>query len=386
MRRHAAVTGVGMTATTSPNRQTRSKIELCQEALERALQMAGRRREDVDAVVYGNIDGFEAINLSAKTVVPHLGLRPGVQVFMVHTGGTTGGNILNLAASLVRSGSANLAICIGPNTFDGAIDMQAVVNTASPVGMEEKLGMGAVHMGAFFLAAYQDRYNIPDEVFELVANKHREHAAHNPFAHVRKPMDPSIAGGEVSTPLRFGMVCPVSSGATVVVVGDEVNAPKNRPVARIAAYGAVSDGYLGGSKGDYSSFEPLAILAERIYRDAGIMNPREELDVIELFSPYAPMELVLLEDLQICGRGEAPALLKSGATRLGGELPVNVSGGVHSTNPGVAAQIGPVAYVALQLMGEAPGGQQVKNARLGLAHSTGGAYFQFHTLTVLEAR
>lgn len=386
MTRHAAITGVGMTTTTSPSRQTRSKIELCQEALERALRQAGRKRADVDAVVFGSIDGFESVVTSGKMVVPHLGLRPGVPVYVIHTGGTTGGNILNLAASLVRSGAANLAVCIGPNTFDGATDMQAVVNTASPVAMEEKLGMGAVHMGAFFLAAYQDRYGVSDEVFMEVSNKHREQAASNPYAHVRVPMDASIAGGEVSTPLRFGMVCPVSSGATAVLVGAEDEVTAGRPVVRVAAYGAVSDGYLGGSKGRYDSFEPLAILAERVYRDAGIMSPRDELDVLEIFSPYAPMELVLLEDLQICGRGEAPALLKSGATRFGGDLPVNVSGGVHSTNPGVAAQIAPVAYVALQLMGEAPGGKQVKNARRGLAHSTGGAYFQFHTLTILEAR
>lgn len=386
MTRHAAVTGVGMTTTTSPNRQSRSKIELCQEAVERALEQAGRRRTDIDCVVFGSIDGFESVVTSGKMVVPHLGLRPGVQVYVIHTGGTTGGNLLNLAASLVRSGASKLAVCIGPNTFDGATDMQAVVNTASPVGMEEKLGMGAVHMGALFPAAYQDRYGVSDEVFMEVSNKHREQASSNPFAHVRVPMDSSVAGDPVSTPLRFGMVCPVSSGATAVLVGAEDEIAPGRPVVRVAAYGAVSDGYLGGSKGRYDSFEPLAILAERLYRDAGIMSPRDELDVVELFSPYAPMELILLEDLQICGRGEAPALLASGATRFGGDLPVNVSGGVHSTNPGVAAQIAPVAYVALQLMGEAAGGRQVENARLGLAHSTGGAYFQFHTLTILEAR
>ncbi len=386
MTRHAAVTGVGMTATTSPNRQSRSKIELCQEAVDLALRHAGRSRADVDAVVFGSIDGFESVVTSGKMVVPHLGLRPGTPVYVIHTGGTTGGNLLNLATSLVRSGAARLALCIGPNTFDGATDMQAVVNTASPVGMEEKLGMGAVHMGALFPSAYQDRYDIPDDVFVEVSNKHREMAASNPYAHVRQPMDSSISGGEVSTPLRFGMVCPVSSGATAVLVGAEDEVAPGRPVVRVKAYGAVSDGYLGGSKGSYDSFEPLAIMAERLYRDAGIMSPRDELDVVELFSPYAPMELMLLEDLQICGRGEAPALLRSGATRFGGDLPVNLSGGVHSTNPGVAAQIAPVAYIALQLMGEAAGGRQVENARLGLAHSSGGAYFQFHTLAILEAR
>lgn len=386
MTRHAAVSGVGMTTTTSPNRQSRSKIELCQEAVEKALAHAGRKRADIDTVVFGSIDGFESVVTSGKMVTPHLGLRPGVQVYVIHTGGTTGGNLLNLAASLVRSGASKLAVCIGPNTFDGATDMQAVVNTASPVGMEEELGMGAVHMGALFPAAYQDRYNIADEVFMEVSTKHREQAASNPWAHVRQPMDSSIAGGPVSTPLRFGMVCPVSSGATAVLVGAEEDIASGRPVVRVVAYGAVSDGYLGGSKGRYDSFEPISILAERLYRDAGIMSPRDELDVIELFSPYAPMELMLLEDLGICGRGEAPALLASGATRFGGSIPVNLSGGVHSTNPGVAAQIAPVAYIALQLMGEAAGGRQVPNAKRGLAHSSGGAYFQFHTLTILEAQ
>lgn len=387
MRAHAAVSGVGFTPTTSPGRQTKSKVELCDEALESALAHSGCPRGDVDAVVFGNIDGFEGTHISAKTVVPQLGLRAGTPVYVVHTGGTTGGNLLNLAATLVRSGDATRVVCIGPNTFDGATDMQAVVNTASPVAMEQPLGMGAVHMGAFFPAAYQERHGLSDEVFELVATKHREHAAHNPYAHLRAPMPPEQASAEVSTPLRLGMVCPVSSGAAVVLVTSEkIAGGLDNPVVRVKAYGAASDPYLGGGRHDFSAFEVLGILAERVYREAGIMAPREELDVIELFSPYAPMELMLLEDLQICGRGEAPDLLESGATRLGGDIPVNLSGGVHSTNPGVAAQLAPVGYVALQLMGQAAGGQQVENARRGLAHSTGGAFFQFHTLAVLEVQ
>jgi acetyl-CoA C-acetyltransferase len=78
--------------------------------------------------------------------------------------------------------------------------------------------------------------------------------------------------------------------------------------------------------------------------------------------------------------------LRAGVTRFDGELPVNVSGGTLCTNPGVAGQIAPVAYVALQLMGEAAGGRQVEPAERGLAHSTGGTFFQFHTLTLMEAR
>ncbi|WP_214105639.1 thiolase family protein [Acrocarpospora catenulata] len=386
MRNHAAVAGVGLTATTSPGRQTASKTELCQEAVDRALAHSGLRRAEIDAVVVGNIDGFEATSTAGRTIVPALGLAPGTSVYIVNTGGTTGGGVFNLAASLVRGGEAERVLCVGPSTFDGPVDLQAVINTALPVAMEQPLGIDGVHVGGMFAAAYQSRYGVADEVLELCAAQQREHAAKNPYAHIRKPLPPETAATPITTPLTLGMVCPVSSGATAVVVTTETIARRldRNPVVRIAAYGSVADTHLGTGRHDFSSCEVLALLADRIYKDAGIMDPRRELDVLEIFSPYAPMQLILLEDLGMCGRGEAPHLVRDGSLHVDGDLPTNLSGGPHSTNPGVAAQLAPVAYIALQLMGQAAGGVQVAEARRGLAHSTGSAWWQFHTLAILE--
>ena len=385
MSAHAVVSGVGFTKTTSPRRQELSKNDLCREATDLALAHAGVSRESLDMVVIGDIAGFEAHSVASKTIAPALGLPPLTPVVPICTGGTSGGHIVNQAATFVRGGFARNVLCVAPNTFDGPLDLQAVINTNSPMIMEQPLGMGAVHMGAFFPAAYQERYGVTDDDFEAVAAKNRENADHNPYAHVTSALPEEHAARMVSTPLRLGMVCPVSSGAIAVVVSHEDTAREHdaNPIVRITGHGSISDGYLGGTRRDFSTFEVVELLARRVFREAGVVDPFEDIDVAELFTPYAPMEFQLFEAFGFCARGEAPRLLREGVTRHGGALPVNLSGGIQCTNPGVAGQVSPIAHVALQLMGQSPT-RQVDGAARGLAHATGGTFFQFHTATVME--
>jgi acetyl-CoA C-acetyltransferase len=385
MKNHAVISGVGFTRATSPRRQPLSKDELCREAVDSAIAHSGISREDIDTVIIGDIAGFEASSVSALTIAPFLGLPEYVTIIPISTGGTSGGHLANQAAALVRAGFAERVLCVAPNTFDGPVDLQAVINTNSPMIMEQPLGMGAVHMGAFFPAAYQERYGVSDEQLMAVGDKNRRHADHNPYAHITSSLDHEQAQRMVSTPLRIGMTCPVSSGAIALVVAAEdiaaVESPN--PLVRITAATSVSDGYLGGKRRDFTKFEVVEHLARRAYREAGVINPRADLDLLELFVPYAPMEYLLQEAFLICGWGEAPSLLEQGATEYGGDIPTNLSGGPLCANPGVAGQIAPVAHVALQLMGQAAA-QQVPDARRGLAHSTGGTFFQFHTATIME--
>lgn len=385
MKDHAVITGVGITKSTSPRRQTMSKYELCRLAVDRAIAHSGVARADIDTVIIGDIAGFEASSVSAKTIAPHLGLSPLTTVIPISTGGTSGGHLPNQAATLIRGGFAERVLCVAPNTFDGPIDLAAVINTNSPMIMEQPLGMGASHMGAFFPAAYQEAYGISDEDLMFVATKNRLDADHNPYAHVNSSLDTKHADRMVSTPLRLGMTCPVSSGAIALVVTAEslARTESKNPLVRISGYGSISDGYLGGKRRDFSKFEVVEIMARRAYREAGILNPLEDFDVAELFNPLAPMEYMMMEAFGLCEYGTAPSLVKNGTTSFGGTLPVNISGGVVCTNAGLAGQIAPVAHVALQLMGQSVS-RQVEGAKRGLAHSAGGTFFQFHTTTLME--
>ena len=385
MRDHAVIAGVGFTPTTSPRRQELSKNELCRLATDRAIEHAGIARGEIDLVIVGDIAGFEAHSVMTKNILPELGLAPFTPVVPISTGGTSGGQIVNQAVSMIRAGLATHVLCVAPNTFDGPVDLQEVINTNSPMIMEQPLGMGAVHMGAFFSAAYQERYHVTDEEIEAVAAKNRENADYNPFAHITSALAQEQASRMISTPLRLGMTCPVSSGAIAIVVSSEEIVRGNSPntLVRVSAHGSISDGYLGGTRRDFSTFEVVEVMARRIFRESGVLEPLRDLDVAELFCPYTPYEFQLLEAFGICGPGEAPRLFREGVTRFGGALPVNLSGGITCTNPGVAGQMSPIAHVALQLMGQSPA-RQVANARRGLAHSMGGTFFQFHTATVME--
>ena len=390
MAAHAIIGGAGLTPATSPRRQTSSALELAAEAVHAALEHSGASPSSLDGIVIGNIDGFEGTVLGAQQVVRQLGLgvgASGIPVTILNTGGTTGGNLMQVAARQVRSGDHRRVLCIGGSTFFGALDLQAAINTNSPMIVEQPLGMGAYHMGAFYPSAYAERYGTPVEDFAVSAVQDHEHASRNPYAHLRNTLtvDQVVDAPPLSWPMTMAMVCPVSTGANALLVAAESEGPALRPTpVLIRAVGTSSDPYLGGGKNDFAVMENLAVLARRVYALADVRDPRAEIDVVEVFSPYAPMQPMQLEALGFAAYGGGIELIRSGATRRDGDLPVNLSGGPLCTNSGICGELAPYLWVALQLMGDAPAEMQVDGARRGLAHGTGGTFFQFENLAILE--
>jgi len=383
----AFIAGVGLTPATSPRKQTSSALELMQQAVHAALEHANADSRSLDGLVIGNIDGFEGTVLGAKHMARRLGLGPDLPVTILNTGGTTGGNLLQAAARAVRAGDHERVLCIGGSTFFGAQDLQAAINTNSPMVVEQPLGMGAYHMGAFYPSAYSERFGASVEDFAVSAVLDHAHAARNPYAHLRNTLtlDEVVTAKPLAHPMTLAMVCPVSTSANAALVTSTAGAAGLRPTpVLIKAMGTSADPYLGGGKSDFAVMENLALLARRVYAQAGVVDPRAEFDVVEVFSPYAPMQPMQLEALGFAPPGGSIDLLRSGATGRDGDLPVNLSGGPLCTNAGVAGELAPYLYVALQLMGEAPEEMQVPDARLGLAHGTGGTFFQFENLAVLE--
>ena len=116
---------------------------------------------------------------------------------------------------------------------------------------------------------------------------------------------------------------------------------------------------------------------------AGITNPRKEIDVAEITEPYAFQELLWYEGLGFCDTGEGGKLLDTGATEIGGDTPVNPSGGVLSMNPYVSRGLYRLAEVALQIKGEAGERQLEKKVKTGLAHGTHGFAGQCHAVAIL---
>ncbi|MHB1717253.1 MAG: thiolase C-terminal domain-containing protein, partial [Acidimicrobiales bacterium] len=110
--------------------------------------------------------------------------------------------------------------------------------------------------------------------------------------------------------------------------------------------------------------------AHQAYERAGV-GP-EDLDVLEVHDAAATAELLLYEELGLCSPGDGPKLLASGATALGGRVPVNPSGGLLSRgHPIGATGCGQLVELVDQLRGRC-GSRQVEGARLALAENGGG--------------
>jgi acetyl-CoA acetyltransferase len=205
------------------------------------------------------------------------------------------------------------------------------------------------------------------EDFAQVAVKSHRHAALNPYAQYRTEVtvDDVLASREIAPPLTLLMCSPIGDGAAALVVCSPEMARRLGAQVRVRACSLVSGR-------DRRAGEPGAVerAAETAYEQAGL-GPGN-LDVIELHDAAAPAELITYEELGLCGEGEGPALLASGATALGGKIPVNLSGGLLSKgHPIGATGCGQLVELADQLRGRC-GQRQAAGARVALAQNGGG--------------
>jgi acetyl-CoA C-acetyltransferase len=183
-------------------------------------------------------------------------------------------------------------------------------------------------------------------------------------------------------PIRFQESCPSSDGACAVILTNEAGARRApRPPAWIHALAVRSE--LGQFPGR-NPVRPQAGVecAHDVYRQAGITDPRSQIDMAELYVPFSWYEPMWLEGHDIAGPGEGWKMVDSGETDLGGSFPVNPSGGVLSTNAIGASGMVRFAEAALQVRGLA-GEHQVDDVRTALAQAYGGAA-QYFAMGVLR--
>jgi acetyl-CoA C-acetyltransferase len=231
--------------------------------------------------------------------------------------------------------------------------------------------------GGYFaplIRAYIARANPPEDTGIRVALKDRRNALKNPYAHLQIP-DVTFEMIEQSPmlwdPIRYLETCPSSDGACALVLASEKaakRAPRQPAWVHATAMRSEPTSFAGRDQ-----VNPLAgrECAKHLYRKAGISNPRQEIDAAEIYVPFSWFEPMWMENLGFAPEGEGWKMTYEGATALDGDLPVNPSGGVLSSNPIGASGLLRFAEAALQVRGQA-GEHQVDGARLALGHAYGG--------------
>ena len=377
-----AVVGVGQTKYDTA-RQDVSIAGLCREAALRALEDAEMTWADIDAVVIGKApDMFEGVMMPEIYLADALG-AVGKPMMRVHTAGSVGGSTAVVAAHLVQSGVRERVLTVA---FEKQSESNAMWALAPKIPFQPPLVAGAGGYFAPHIREYIRRSQAPDHIGIKVAVKDRLAALKNPYAHLQIP---DISFEKVADspmlwdPIRFLESCPSSDGACAMVLTNEhVAAAASKPPAWVVATAMRSEP-LGMAGRDEVNPRAGRDCAAEVYAKAGITDPRRELDVAEIYVPFSWFEPMWMENLGFAEEGAGWKMTDGDVTALGGELPINPSGGVLSSNPIGASGMIRFAEVALQVRGLA-GEHQVDGARLGLGHAYGGGS-QFFSMWVVAA-
>ncbi|MGY6662252.1 MAG: thiolase family protein [Glycocaulis sp.] len=386
------ITGVGMTPL--GKHLSRTVKNLTREAVTGALADAGLQAHQIEAALFSNtrqpmLEGQNAVR--GEIALSPLGIE-GIKIVNVENACASGSSAVALGAAMIRAGEAETVLVVGAEkmvfpdraeqvmaAFRGGTDIERIEETASAMAA---LGASLIPADApdaprsFFMdiyagiaRAHMEAFGTTREQLAMAAAKNHTHAAGNPNAQYRTPFTPEnvLADKPVIWPLTRAMCAPVSDGAAALVLQSASAAKANKRAVKLAGTGWTTararavddwDGHLGKRAADLA------------YEAAGL-GPAD-MHVAEVHDATSFAEILQIENLGLCPRGEGGPFTASGATARGGRIPVNAGGGlIAKGHPVGATGIIQIVETCRQLRGEA-GSMQVEGARAGVCENGGG--------------
>ena len=376
-----AVVGVGQTK----HQATRGDVSmagLVREAASRALTDAGMTWSDIDAVVVGKApDFFEGVMMPELYLADALGAT-GKPLFRVHTAGSVGGSTAIVAAQLVQAGIHERVLTVA---FEKQRESEAMWALSMPIPFQPPLHAGAGGYFAPHIRSYMARSNAPDHIGILVALKDRTNALKNPYAHLHEhdiSFDSVKDSMMLWDPIRYAETCPSSDGACAMVLASEAVADRpSKPVAWVKGTAMRSEPTMSADR------DP--VLPRGRVASAPPTSTSRPASPTRAARSTASRCTCRSRGSSRCGwrtstslrSGEGWRFVEDGVTQLDGDLPVNMSGGVLSSNPIGASGMLRFAEAAMQVRGQA-GEHQIDGARTAVGHAYGGGS-QFFAMWVV---
>jgi acetyl-CoA C-acetyltransferase len=344
--------------------------EMIIEAVHEAYKDAGIEAKEIQAAWLGTYNsGF-----TGSILADPLGLFD-IPVTRVENACATGTEAFRNAAFGVASGMYDIALAVGVEKMR---DVSGPLGGAP--GAHPFFGFGRTMAGFFGMLAnsYFNEFHINEETLAKVAVKNHRNGALHPKAHFQREIDLKTAlnAPKVAHPLGLFDCCPTTDGAAAIILVKKELAKKFRddPIYLKGlgiAISRVGTSLLYNQDFKFLGFPATQCAADQAYQQAGINNPRKEINLAEVHDCFTITEIVNYEDLGFCKKGEGGEFISSGVSFLEGELPINPSGGLKSFGHPIGATGCRMIYeVVKQLQGRADGGQ-VKKAEMGLTHNLG---------------
>ncbi len=356
-------------------------LDLVAEAGFGAVTDAGLAMDDIEAAWLATAEPQTAglLGDSGAAVAEALRFAPR-PVTRVSNFCSSGMEAIRAAAMAIAAGEYEVVLAIGAEkmrdvTPKGSL-LAKTAEASHPV-----LAKGRTAPGQFALLAnrYLHTYGYTRRDLADVTMKNHHNALKNPKAQygMDLTMTQVLEAPTIAEPLGLYDCTPTTDGGAAVVLTSRRWAEGNaQHYALIRGIGlAVTGGYYSNfyeESRDFLGFPSTREAARQAYQQAGITDPRKQLDVVECHDCFTITEIVNTEDLGIVGPGQGVELLRSGATRPDGDIPVNVSGGLQACGHPVAATgVRMVVEITDQVTGRS-GQRQVEGAHTGLAHTLGG--------------
>ena len=335
-----------------------------------ALDDCGLKIQDMEAFYCGNLG--QAGAMVGQRILQQIG-QTGIPVVNTANACATGATAFREGWMAIKAGVYDTVLTVGVEKMGGGL----LGGGGGGGGIPKEGLLGSMTMPAVFAEAGQEharKYGTTFEQFAKVSVKNHHHSTMNPKAmyQIETPLE-TVMGAEMIAYPNTKLMCSVNvdgSAAAVLMSEAKVKAlGLMKRAVRIKASVLTSDPWQERNlmMPDVNTCTRLAV--EKAYEMAGVSA--KDINLVELHDCFATAEILHYENLGLCGDGEAGHMIDSGATALGGKVPVNVSGGLLSKgHPLGATGIANVYEVSTHLRGEA-GKRQVPNARLGLTHVIG---------------
>jgi acetyl-CoA acetyltransferase len=390
MKFKANIAGVGMTRFMKyPDKGLK---ELGSEAVQLAVADAGLELKDLEAAYVGNYAGglvADQHSIRGQVVLNSMGIGK-IPIINVENACASGSTAFYQACAMVTAGLHDVVLALGVEkishpdksktfaAFAGAMDVDDLKTMIDDLAKKAKesgdggeAGGRSMFMDIYASAAraHMERYGTTKEQFAMVSAKNSFHGSLNPKAQFQEVLSVEDVLNDrlIVDPLTRCMCSPIGDGAAAAVI---VSDKKARELGIDKPVHVVSCVMHSGWDHALGELDTVELCATEALAEAGV--GANDMDVIELHDASAPAEIIGYESIGLCPKGEGGKLVESGATKLGGRIPVNTSGGLlRKGHPVGATGLAQIHELTLQLRGQA-GKRQVDGAKLGLAQNGGG--------------
>jgi acetyl-CoA C-acetyltransferase len=349
-------------------------VEAIKEAFERCPRLDPRR--DIEALFVGQMsESYEHQAHTAPMLLDWAGLLP---IPAYRTEGACASSSVALRTALlgILSGTYDVVLVGGVEkmTHLSTTGVTEILAMASDFPFEQWHGISFPGIFAMMAVAHMKKYGTTEEQMARVAVKNHEHGVLNPKAHFQKriSVDEVLKSRPVAWPLKLYDCCPRSDGASCVILTSPKVAKKftDTPV-HIIGTGHAQDTLSLFDRDDFTSTRVTRLAAQQAFKMSKLRA--KDIEVAEVHDCFTIAEIIAYEDLGFCKPGLGGKFVAEGNTKLGGEIPVNTSGGLKAKgHPVGATGTAQTHEIYLQLTGQAEQ-RQVENAEIGLTQNVGGS-------------